>query len=291
MYVLYKIVVQPVGIICPTPPNYCYVFQIVQIHFRILLIHVFQRTILKTIFSHRSRLLWYRISIRLHFSYRMDDSCSESKSNDVIPSVTDLLTLKAQESRLVSGYKAQQIEDHSKKYWDVFYKRNENRFFKDRHWTTREFKELVNYSQDRQILLEIGCGAGNFVFPLLSEDRTSFFIYACDFSPRAVELVKSNSLYDENYIKAFVCDITTDHLLKEVDNVDIVTLIFVLSAIHPKHYSCIVRTLHSVLKPSGVILFRDYGLYDMTQLRFKAGHKIFDNFYMRQDGTRLYLFD
>ncbi|KAJ3626983.1 hypothetical protein MTP99_014392 [Tenebrio molitor] len=35
---------------------------------------------------------------------------------------------------------------------------------------------------------------------------------------------------------------------------------------------------------------KDYGVYDMAQLRFKAGHKISENLYMRQDGTRSYYF-
>ena len=38
------------------------------------------------------------------------------------------------------------------------------------------------------------------------------------------------------------------------------------------------------------MLFRDYGLYDYAMLRFKPGHKIQDQFYFRQDGTRAFYF-
>lgn len=45
----------------------------------------------------------------------------------------------------------------------------------------------------RLVLLEAGCGVGNCIFPLL-EDGLDVFVYACDFSPRAVEFVKVRHL-------------------------------------------------------------------------------------------------
>ncbi|XP_012237639.1 tRNA N(3)-methylcytidine methyltransferase METTL6 isoform X2 [Bombus impatiens] len=182
--------------------------------------------------------------------------------------------MQAQNSRLVSEFRANQLEKDAKKHWDLFYKRNDTRFFKDRHWTTREFHELLGLGteNDQKILLEVGCGVGNFIYPLI-EDGLKFKIFACDLSPRAVELAKKHILYNPKNIKIFQTDITTENCFCEVDySVNIVTLIFVLSAINPTNF----RT--------------DYGLYDMAQLRFKPGHKISENLYMRQDGTRTYYF-
>ncbi|XP_045469311.1 tRNA N(3)-methylcytidine methyltransferase METTL6 [Harmonia axyridis] len=201
--------------------------------------------------------------------------------------------LEQQNSRLVPDYKANDLEKNAKKYWDLFYKRNEERFFKDRHWTTREFKELLNEKDDeeKRVIFEVGCGVGNFIFPLVEENLFSY-IYACDLSPRAVEFVKKNQLYNVNTMKIFQCDITTDDVHQEIgkNEIDIVTLIFVLSAIHPDKFISTIRNIFELLKPGGVLLFRDYGLYDMAQIRFKAGHKIANNFYMRQDGTRSFYF-
>lgn len=44
---------------------------------------------------------------------------------------------------LVPEFKQNKLEKEAEKNWDLFYKRNTTKFFKDRHWTKREFEELV----------------------------------------------------------------------------------------------------------------------------------------------------
>lgn len=219
----------------------------------------------------------------------------ESMKDTKVLSPEETELLERQNSRLVTDFKANQLETDARRNWDLFYKRNDTRFFRDRHWTTREFQELIDECSDnsKRILLEVGCGVGNFVFPLIEDQfNRNYYIYACDFSQRAVEFVKQNPLYDEEIIKAFQCDITSDTIFETIqpNSVDIISMIFVLSAIHPTKFECVLRSMYRLLKPGGTLLFRDYGLHDMAQIRFKPGNKIADKFYMRQDGTRSYYF-
>ncbi len=194
--------------------------------------------------------------------------------------------LEKQDERKVTAFKAAQFEQQAKKHWDLFYKRNETRFFKDRHWTTREFKDLADLNAlSRRVLLEVGCGVCNFVWPLLQDKDIghTLFVFACDFSPRAVNLVKANSLYDESRMKAFQCDISKDNLSVEVgEPVDIASMVFVLSAIAPRDFDSVLKNIHSVLKRGGVLLFRDYALGDMAMVRFGPGTKIAERHYLRQ---------
>lgn len=198
-----------------------------------------------------------------------------------------------QNSRLVSEFRANQLEKDAKKHWDLFYKRNDTRFFKDRHWTTREFSELLGVGslEDPKVLLEVGCGVGNFVYPLVEDGLKFKRIFACDLSPRAVDLMKAHASYDPETMKIFQADVTAEDCFADVNfPVNAATLIFVLSAIHPEKFRRVVENMYNILDNKGIVLLRDYGRYDMAQLRFKPGHKISENFYMRQDGTRSYYF-
>lgn len=55
---------------------------------------------------------------------------------------------------------------------------------------------------------------------------------------------------------------------KNVVKLDFVTMIFFLSAIHPKEHSKVIKKIAERMKVGGCLLFRDYGLFDLAMMRF-----------------------
>lgn len=217
-----------------------------------------------------------------------------------------------------NDFQRNKLEKDAKKNWDLFYKRNGDRFFKKRYWTRREFQELFAGHKSNLIangaclyLLEIGCGCGDFVLPLIEDDTSekvehtcdklvadNLFIYCCDISDKAIEILMNNPIYKANSpsrIVAFTADLTQDPGMDLMNglsgqSVDIVSLIFVLSALEPNKMSTALANVNRALKLGGLVLFRDYAIYDRAMIRFKKSSKICDQFYARQDGTRAYFF-
>ena len=178
------------------------------------------------------------------------------------------------------------FDNLSSRMWNDFYKSNSTNFYKDRHYIVKEFQELHSCS----LLLEVGCGVGNAIFPIL-EEVPSLRAQVCDFSERAIKLLKDHSSYDEARIVAGVCD-----LCKEMPpfegTCDAVLMLYVLSAIAPEHHRLAVENATGRMRPGGVVFFRDYARYDLAQLRLakKGKKKLKENFYLKQDGTRVYYF-
>ncbi|TQS31579.1 hypothetical protein Golomagni_08136 [Golovinomyces magnicellulatus] len=197
----------------------------------------------------------------------------------------------------VSDFDKSRFNTNPAKWWNLFYKNNTANFFKNRKWLQQEFPILADVTHEDSppaVLLEIGAGAGNTAFPVLANNKNpNLKIHACDFSKTAVDVMRKHEGYDEKYIKADVWDVAGQDLPPglEEGSVDVAILIFIFSALSPAEWATAIRNVHRVLKPGGLVCFRDYGRGDLAQVRFRKGRYLEENFYIRGDGTRVYFFD
>jgi SAM-dependent methyltransferase len=111
-------------------------------------------------------------------------------------------------------------------------------------------------------------------------------------SKTAINLVKNHQLYQEEHVNAIKADLVNDPIPFEENTADYCLFLFVLSAITPEKFPQVLAKLSAQIKKGGVVYFRDYGRYDMAQLRFaqRGKQKLADNFYVCADKTRRYYF-
>jgi len=161
----------------------------------------------------------------------------------------------------------------------------------------QEFPILDEITQENAgpiTLLEIGAGAGNTAFPILEKNENpQFKLHACDFSKKAVEVMRAHHSYNTAFMQADVWDVAGDELPPglEEGSVDVALLVFIFSALSPLQWKKAVENVHRLLKPGGQVCFRDYGRGDLAQVRFRKGRYLDENFYIRGDGTRVYFFE
>ena len=131
------------------------------------------------------------------------------------------------------------VRDASK-YWHIFYKRNTDHFYKDRHYLHVVFPELLSLPAVDSVdgkchLLEVGCGVGNAILPLV-ELNPYLSIQCIDFAASAIEILRANPTVGNSNgnIKADVCDVVLDVIPVGPSTQDLVLCMFVLSAIELK---------------------------------------------------------
>ncbi|GMF51495.1 unnamed protein product [Phytophthora fragariaefolia] len=207
----------------------------------------------------------------------------------------------------------QLLAEEAKDKWDVFHRRNNGlagdeldgpegggkkltlvclvhagKVYKPRNYLVKEFPELHAPERQALQLLELGCGYGSAIFPILAE-CPNVHAQVCDFSAHAIDILQQNAEFDPTRCRAFVCDIAQEELHGvAAESIDIVLMVFVLSAIPPESFGCALRKIYAALKPGGVVCFRDYGLYDLAMRR--NAKKLGPNLYYRSDGTLAYFF-
>lgn len=208
-----------------------------------------------------------------------------------------LKRLAAQGTPTISEFWKNKYETKGGKYWHDFYKRNTDKFYKDRHYMHIEFPVIMQQphpdSPNESVrLLEVGCGVGNAALPLL-ELNPALDVTAIDFAKSAIEILNKNPILLRNphRMRASQCDIISDDIPVPNKSLDLVLCMFVLSAVPPHNLITVLGKLTAALKPGGRLLVRDYGRYDEAQLRFAKTSKLDENFYVRQDGTCSYFFD
>ncbi|OMO72000.1 Methyltransferase-like protein [Corchorus capsularis] len=224
----------------------------------------------------------------------------------------------------------QHSKDSIKAWQKFHNQHSSGKFFKERRYLLKEFPELVSCGDGCKVLeVGCGNGSTARPI-LRGNKKIVLYACDCSYETleRAKEFVAgSNIVLAEHRFRPFYCDFATTGFPKwlaceyrrepkdqnclsdvtenkshETDawpmeetsgcvgGMDFVTLIFTLSAVPLQTMPTAIGECFSVLKPGGMLLFRDYGLYDMTMLRFEPEQRVGFREYMRSDGTRSYFF-
>ncbi|CAI2348784.1 unnamed protein product [Caenorhabditis sp. 36 PRJEB53466] len=190
-------------------------------------------------------------------------------------------------------FKRNKLEIEARKNWDKFYHRNKDNFFKDRHWSAEDLKIIcpdIDFDDELKYL-EAGCGVGNMLFPLVAE-LPKLKLFAFDFSDNAVKLLEERAKMLGLTVATSVVDLSIPSISSPFDEqVDLATLIFVLSAIHPEKHKIAAENMRNLVRIGGTVVVRDYGVNDHAMIRFGKDARLGERFYVRQDGTRAYYFD
>lgn len=112
---------------------------------------------------------------------------------------------------------------------------------------------------------------------------------ATDYSHIALTILQQNRKYDPSRVLVQYWDATLPFPLPDIPHIDTALMIFALSAIHPSNHLRALSNLYQAVSEGSYLLFRDYGIHDMTMYRHTIRHS--EYLFERSDGTLSYYFD
>ena len=163
--------------------------------------------------------------------------------------------------------------------WNAFHTRHSSAtFFKPKRYIPASFpstmKALRGLPRPPRIL-EVGCGAGAALFPIMAalegHKEGKATALAIDVSDKALSLLRSSPSFDPETASFLPLDLSLTPPPPPLPSTfDCAFLIFTLSAVPPHLHPQTLENVRACLRPGARLCFRDYGLYDMTMLRFGA---------------------
>jgi methyltransferase-like protein 6 len=177
-------------------------------------------------------------------------------------------------------------------HWEsLFQSHSTGQLYKPRNYLYKEFQE---YLMNCKTLLEVGCGYGSSTYALIDKIPLLEHYIATDQSIKALEILSLNAKYNNEKIIPFPWDFANHPPSNDVTSYspDVIFAVFAFSALptielHKQALKNIILSFQLTLKPI-YLLFRDYGMYDMTMFRHRQ--RLDEHTFVRSDHTICYYF-
>lgn len=151
--------------------------------------------------------------------------------------------------------------------WELAYRTHRStqaQLFKERRYLLNAFPLL----REAEAVLEVGCGNGSSVLPIL-RGNTTVHVHATDPSATAIDLTRA-ACEEVGVARRLTTGVQDeDSLLGGAlhGTFDVACVVFTASAVPDAGDLELLKRVAAALKPGGAILLRDYGALDVRMLR------------------------